>query len=632
MDRHGRQRQVVPTAGRARVVLRAAKFHVSTSANWVRDVFSMWLDTPPALRPSDGVLLSVDGGPDLTPSSVVNMLMFGRLWLALGLPMLAVVTHAAGWSALNWIEHLWAPLSNALTGVRFSPCIDGETSPPAMQSSLTHAERSDKEAKVFDRALQQMKHIFERVVWAGHRVAAFVIPCQDKAATVDAPANAVHDSPTPPRTDDYGTVHDALQTATADRISHSPALRAIRDELVFFLRHVDRRRYGFAFKACTDAMCKCGGATERQSDFLTELAGIGGQLPSPTPSAALQDKHYLTLLEHLAAGDRNVARGDLHLPSRIASKLSWCPLCPSYAVTSPTDDMRHYRLVHGKKAASIQPDRQQPSFPCRVRHCKEVFDTVYDRDTHERCKAHDYVGTKKGQRAGRAGDGRFTAERTRPTGPAAAVAIAPNADRKRAPAAPVANRKPKKRIRQGRLPKRGRRRGERARDSRKRKREDTDSVEDDEDAGDDDDDNDESEEEEDLVVNTESDEEDSGTEDRIFLQQGPHVDGYELDDDATTTVAEMRDNKQSLAVCLAGQGGWTVATVTDATETTGRSVPRRRGGRKPNAVGKGFNVELKYPGRGQYGDVLLLTDRLWKKGSRQDPYDGGKLWCPVRKS
>ena len=53
------------------------------------------------------LFLMVDGGPDLKPDSVINIIMWGRLWLASGRLVLVVQARAAGESALEPIEHCW---------------------------------------------------------------------------------------------------------------------------------------------------------------------------------------------------------------------------------------------------------------------------------------------------------------------------------------------------------------------------------------------------------------------------------------------------------------------------------------------------------------------------------------------
>ena len=67
--------------------------------------------------------------------------------------MLSVFSYAARYSAFNPVEHLWSPLSNHLSGVVFSPRIEGESKAPSQQSRLSSEKLKDKEKIVFDKAL-----------------------------------------------------------------------------------------------------------------------------------------------------------------------------------------------------------------------------------------------------------------------------------------------------------------------------------------------------------------------------------------------------------------------------------------------------------------------------------------------
>ena len=41
-----------------------------------------------------------------------------------------IVFYAAGFSAYNSIEHLWAPISRRLSGAKANPCAEGDDVPP----------------------------------------------------------------------------------------------------------------------------------------------------------------------------------------------------------------------------------------------------------------------------------------------------------------------------------------------------------------------------------------------------------------------------------------------------------------------------------------------------------------------
>ena len=61
------------------------------------------------------------------------------------------------------IEHFWSSLSKKLSGVQFSPRVDGDDKPPCQVSGITAEEHRQKEAIVFDKVIDELCSIY----WAG---------------------------------------------------------------------------------------------------------------------------------------------------------------------------------------------------------------------------------------------------------------------------------------------------------------------------------------------------------------------------------------------------------------------------------------------------------------------------------
>nr|XP_054770780.1 long-chain-fatty-acid--CoA ligase 4-like [Lytechinus pictus] len=77
----------------------------------------------------------------------------------------------SGDSAMNPIEHLWAPCTRALTSVYLPSTLPGEDKPPCQQSGLAKDEKEAKEDIVFDRAMDHIRDIYWRdLCFAGHKV------------------------------------------------------------------------------------------------------------------------------------------------------------------------------------------------------------------------------------------------------------------------------------------------------------------------------------------------------------------------------------------------------------------------------------------------------------------------------
>jgi hypothetical protein len=60
----------------------------------------------------------VDNGADYAPMSLGVAFSMGRLWQALELDLLILVSYAAGYSAMNPIERRWAKVTDACKGFK----------------------------------------------------------------------------------------------------------------------------------------------------------------------------------------------------------------------------------------------------------------------------------------------------------------------------------------------------------------------------------------------------------------------------------------------------------------------------------------------------------------------------------
>jgi hypothetical protein len=110
-DNVGRVHLPTPYSGNVSIRMRATKFHSSTIATHISDLYDILSGCP-----KTSCMLLSDGGPDYTPASIVNILFYFRLFKELNFDILTVSTYAARYSAYNPIEHLWSPLSNLLAG------------------------------------------------------------------------------------------------------------------------------------------------------------------------------------------------------------------------------------------------------------------------------------------------------------------------------------------------------------------------------------------------------------------------------------------------------------------------------------------------------------------------------------
>ena len=130
-DNIGRVHLPTPHTGPVSLHLRATKYHPSTIATHVNDLSNILKGDKKAAC----IILS-DGGPDYSPSNVVNSLFYSRLFQKLNFDLLSVSTYATRYSVYNPIEHAWSTLSNLLAGVVFSPKLEGDSKPASDQRNL----------------------------------------------------------------------------------------------------------------------------------------------------------------------------------------------------------------------------------------------------------------------------------------------------------------------------------------------------------------------------------------------------------------------------------------------------------------------------------------------------------------
>ena len=63
--------------------------------------------------------------------------------------------YAARYSTFHPIEHLWAPMSNAFSGVILPSKLEGESTAPTKQGKLTNEGRNAKEKVIFHEAMEK---------------------------------------------------------------------------------------------------------------------------------------------------------------------------------------------------------------------------------------------------------------------------------------------------------------------------------------------------------------------------------------------------------------------------------------------------------------------------------------------
>lgn len=260
-----------------------------------------------------------DGGPDFNPNHLVNQVYLSRLFQESGLEGMIVTTYCPGHSALNPIEHFWAPLTNALVGVYLPDFLPGESRPPCKQSGLTQQERCKKEKKVFDNAMAELAHYWKDVTFSSVKPQIKTIPCGEEQHAM---------------WNDYNLVHNAL-SGPMYKLKERPEVKA---ELDYLSLHMDRRIGMLIFSKCEDHCHFCLGSTD------AKLTAVLKDFPSPQPSPTTEG-HFCTFIEAMSQQVRHDV--DKDMPLVMEKNFGKCSICANFMFTSTKNKQDHKRLFHG---------------------------------------------------------------------------------------------------------------------------------------------------------------------------------------------------------------------------------------------------------------------------------------------
>ena len=237
LDTQGRLHIVYGRTGPLHVVNRAQKFQSSNSQGHANDLYHI-LVKPEVRGKKSAAVIKSDGGPDWSTKSQHVLVSQGRLWRDLDLDYLAVVNLAAGHSAENEIEHCWSPLSKNLASVTFPACLPREDKPPCFQSGLTQEEVKQKEAIVFDNAIDELNGYW-RKQFDGYNVTPYKVSCLEK----------------PEPYSDHSMIDNFLKTGIR-HIMANEDLSKILKEYKFLVKHCIRRTNALEFVKCQDPECE----------------------------------------------------------------------------------------------------------------------------------------------------------------------------------------------------------------------------------------------------------------------------------------------------------------------------------------------------------------------------------------
>ena len=300
-----------------------------------------------------------DGGPDFNPSHLVNALFYYRLFKKLDADILDVMTYAARYSAFNPIEHLWAPLSNRLSGVVFSQTIEGETGAPAQQSSLDEASLIEKERVVFDTAMKNIRddhwNDFE---FDNFEMNLDIVECNHDQLLFN----------------DYKQAKAAMKSGIRNLHNHSSIINEFKE----MHKHADRHLNEIIFTKCNDKTCCKTFRSEMVRDH------FNGKVKFPSPSIS-KNGHYNTFFQECINQQKRY--GDVGQPTAVEKQLGVCDFCPSFAFKSKTEKEKHNGIFHRRQKLPARKPNDK-LFKCIFEGCAETFHSLVSLSRHQPAQKH----------------------------------------------------------------------------------------------------------------------------------------------------------------------------------------------------------------------------------------------------
>ena len=326
-DAHGRVHLRTPQSGPAFLAVHPMKYQQSNIASHLSDLENVL--SMPQHKNKSSVLLTVDGGPDWTTTSLINIYFFYSFWRKKELTLLTITSYAPGFSAYNSVEHLWPLVSKKFISAKANPCMEGDEVPPVQLSDATVEQIVSKEYEVFDRITNEIcDYYLKKFTFNGRDVLVQQFPCNFVGVYFG----------------EKGLVEEFLKSGMK-KAREDPKFKLLRADFKDLLHHIDRRKYEVTFFKC-DACSKCL-EYETYSKNVLEFMNAHNKLHFESrPSLHLKD-NFMTFLEQEQYNIRPSL--DAGLPSKEKSNVGACDTCRSWNFNSKTECDRHYQMFHERK-------------------------------------------------------------------------------------------------------------------------------------------------------------------------------------------------------------------------------------------------------------------------------------------
>lgn len=385
-DKQKRLHIELPRSGHLFLFIRANLFHTASVETHLNDIISLYEGNVPA-----ALGIRADRGPDWGPQHFLNVVSFGRLFLEYNMDVLSIFYLAAYNSAFGVIERFWSSVANWLAGITYSPKLQGEELPPCKQSELSPKELREKEIKLFDLRLSQLKHDL-----SGHSIEDFdvsvnTIPCSGPSTS---PWHRFSD-------------HDEWQQFLNDKRKLYGKDRKLKVQeyseklktVILIIDHLYRYEDQLLFIRCfgdSQADCShCSSLPPVRATNICNFFRVNGIIKPLIPTKDPEyPSHYLSFIQeynhrHSERESSTIAVSVCEHPLSISGeKLSYCDE-HAFLFTSTAERERHFELCHnGLPTSSFEAGRFVCSYTTNGQSCNIGFDSYYKLQKHRHALGH----------------------------------------------------------------------------------------------------------------------------------------------------------------------------------------------------------------------------------------------------
>ena len=384
-DSHGRKHFITPHSGPSYVFLRPSKLLPVNMETHNGDIAPMMKKI--TSDDKSAVLLISDRGPDRCQEYYANEYFYYMLWKQYKLDILIVTSFAPGYSAYNPIEHLWAPLSRSLTGVKGNPITDGDDRPPAYMAGLSTLERTQKEIGVFDREMGKVQKYWEEKTFDGWPIITQAVESNQCLRDID-------------------TEYERVKAYFKSKKSKiNPSFKDIHKNWREAMKHIDRRNCELIIKKCKISCQHCCENPVKAKELMAFVETHS--IFDPQPSSSIKDSYH-SFLEMTELEKDKIDPPNSHFKVNRKVDIGKCQFCPSWVFTSETEKNAHNSSFHAIEIAKVRDKKKKTlktttnnesikKYPCTDASCDAVFPTYHQLNKHKKQTGHaKYKNTKLG--------------------------------------------------------------------------------------------------------------------------------------------------------------------------------------------------------------------------------------------